>query len=214
MPIVTFALGPLETNCYLLHDTTQAVAVDVGGDPADMLDFLRERGLMLTHILITHQHFDHLYGVAALQQATGAQTLAPAADDCLRASSVGRGGQWGLPLVPDFAAEPLPLGEQRFGAFAMQVLETPGHTPGSVSLYVQEEKAVFTGDALFYRSVGRTDFPGGDAAQLIRSIRTGLFTLPEDTRVFPGHGPETRVGDERAGNPYCGDFAMPGAAGA
>ena len=91
----------------------------------------------------------------------------------------------------------------------MRVLETPGHTPGSVSLYFPEEKTVFTGDALFYRSVGRTDFPGGDQQTLLQSIRSVLFSLPEETVVCPGHGPETSIGGERSGNPYCGDFADP-----
>ncbi|MDD2967683.1 MAG: MBL fold metallo-hydrolase [Desulfovibrionaceae bacterium] len=206
MPIVTFPLGPLETNCYLIHNESTALAVDVGGDPADVLDYLTQHKLCLSHILITHLHFDHLYGVAALQEATHAVVLCPAGDDCLRGTSLADGGQWGLPTVPPFASQNFTLGEQTIGGFVLSIFETPGHTPGSVSLYMPQEKAVFTGDALFYHSMGRTDFPGGDQATLLHSIRTRLFTLPEETLAYPGHGPETSIGNEKRNNPYCGDF--------
>lgn len=208
MPVTSFALGPLETNCYLVYNGSTAVAVDVGGDPAPILKFLADNGLTLSHILITHCHFDHLYGVSALQTATKAATFAPAADDCLKSSTVGKGGQWGLPLVPEYISEATPLGNQTFGDFEVTVIETPGHTPGSVSLFFPSENTVFTGDALFYRSVGRSDFPGGDHEALIRGIRERLFSLPDDVVVCPGHGPGTTIGAERAGNPQCGDFAV------
>lgn len=100
----------------------------------------------------------------------------------------------------------MPAGETSFGGMACRVLETPGHTPGGVSLYFPAEKLVFTGDALFYRSMGRTDFPGGDHAVLLRSINDVLFTLPDSTVVYPGHGPATTIGDERKNNPFCGEF--------
>jgi hydroxyacylglutathione hydrolase len=206
MPIVTFPLGPLETNCYLIHNDTHALAVDVGGDPADVLDYLAQHTLTLTHICITHLHFDHLYGVAALHDATQAVVLCPAGDESLRGTSLADGGQWGLPTVPAFSSQNFTLGEQMLGDFCVSVFETPGHTPGSVSLYLPQENAVFTGDALFYHSMGRTDFPGGDQDTLLRSIRTRLFTLPEGTLAYPGHGPETSIGNEKRNNPYCGDF--------
>ena len=206
MPVATFPLGPLETNSYLLHNADQAVAVDVGGDPAPMLDYLRKHKLALAAICITHRHFDHLYGVAPLEQATDAPVYVPKGDDSLAGTESSQGGLWGFPPVPPFSCRPMPEGEVSFGGMDCRVLNTPGHTPGGVSLYFPGEGVVFTGDALFYRSVGRTDFPGGDHATLLHSVREVLFKLPDATRVFPGHGPATSIGDEKLNNPFCGDF--------
>lgn len=206
MPVADFPLGPLQTNSYILHKDDRAVAIDVGGDPTPMLQYLKDHGITLTDICITHRHFDHVYGVAALAASTGAPVYVPADDDCLAETESGQGGIWGFPLVPVFAAQPMPLGETHFGGMPCTVLCTPGHTPGGVSLYFPEEHVVFTGDALFYRSLGRTDFPGGDHATLLRAITTVLFPLPEDTVVYPGHGPSTTIGDEKAHNPFCGEY--------
>ena len=148
MPVATFPLGPLQTNSYLIHLDDRAVAVDVGGHPAPMQNYLAEQRLSL----------------------------------------------------------PMPTGETSFGGMTCRVLQTPGHTPGGVSLYFPAENLVFTGDALFYRSMGRTDFPGGDHATLLRSIRETLFKLPPETVVYPGHGPATTIGDELKNNPFCGEF--------
>ena len=206
MPVATFPLGPLQTNSYLIHNAGQAVAVDVGGEPAPMLEYLTEHKLALAAICLTHRHFDHLYGVAELAGATKAVVYAPTGDDSLAETESGKGGIWGFPPVPPFDRLPMPTGSASFGGMECRVLETPGHTPGGVSLYFPAEKLVFTGDALFYRSMGRTDFPGGDQATLLRSIKDVLFTLPEDTTVYPGHGPATSIGDERKNNPFCGEF--------
>ena len=206
MPIATFPLGPLSTNSYLLHTGTAAVAIDVGGDPAPVLEYLMAQHLTLDAICLTHRHFDHLYGVARLAEATGCPVYSPSGDDALARSESGMGGIWGMPLVTPFDSEPMPTGRTQFGGMDCVVLETLGHTPGGVSLYFPAEKACFTGDALFYRSMGRTDFPGGDQEQLLRSIRETLFRLPDDVTVYPGHGPATSIGDERHHNPFCGEF--------
>ena len=100
------------------------------------------------------------------------------------------------------------MGNTSFGGMACEVLATPGHTPGGVSLFFPAENLVFTGDALFYRSIGRTDFPGGDHEGLLRSVSQVLFALPEDTVVYPGHGPSTTIGDEKKSNPFCGEFTL------
>lgn len=207
MPIATFPLGPLGTNSYLLNAGPRAVAIDVGGDPAPMLEYLAAHKLTLDAICLTHRHFDHVYGVASLAEATGAPVYSPAGDEAIATTESGMGGIWGMPLVTPFASEPMPVGQTQFGGMDCIVLETPGHTPGGVSLYFPAEKAVFTGDALFYRSMGRTDFPGGNQDQLLRSIRDILFRLPGDVTVYPGHGPATTIGDERRHNPFCGEFA-------
>jgi glyoxylase-like metal-dependent hydrolase (beta-lactamase superfamily II) len=206
MPVADFPLGPLQTNSYLIHNEVQAVAVDVGGDPAPMIAYLAGHNLRLAAICITHRHFDHIYGVAELADAAGAPVYTPSGDDCLMTSESAQGGIWGFPPVPPFKTLPMPMGKTLFGGMECEVLHTPGHTPGGVSLYFPAEKIVFTGDALFYRSIGRTDFPGGDHATLLRSIAEKLFTLPEDTVAWPGHGPSTTIGDERRHNPFCADF--------
>ena len=207
MPIHTFPLGPLDTNCHIIEKDGSAVVVDPGGDPALVLEFLKSNNLAVVAILITHMHFDHLYGVAALHDATGAPVMAPRGDAHLLQTDVGGGGVWGFPRVQEFDFSPLEPGEHTFGPFSCTVLHTPGHTPGSVSLYFPQEQAVCSGDVLFYRSVGRTDFPGGNQDTLLDSIRQKLFTLPPATAVYPGHGPASTVGDEQHNNPYCGAFA-------
>lgn len=206
MAVAAFPIGPLQTNSYLIHNATRAVAIDVGGDPEPMLEYLTTHHLTLDAICITHRHFDHMYGVAALAEATGAPVYIPQGDDSLAETESGKGGVWGFPAVPDFASSPIPLGKTTLGGMNCDVLETPGHTPGGVSLYFPEENTVFTGDALFYRSIGRTDFPGGDHDTLLRSVKDVLFKLPSETLVYPGHGPTSNIGDEAANNPFCGEF--------
>lgn len=206
MPYSVYPLGPLETNSYLVHKDGQAVVIDAGGDPSPILHDLRAKGLTLAAICLTHRHFDHMYGVATLVKETGAPVYSPVHDACLIGTESSDGGIWGFPPVPAFESRDLPTGQQVFGGMACTVLDTPGHTPGGVSYYFPDEKAVFTGDALFYRSLGRTDFPGGDHDTLLRSIRKVLFALPEETAVLPGHGPATSIGNERRNNPFCGDF--------
>ena len=206
MPIQDFNLGPLETNCYVLYDTAYALAVDPGGDPAEVVRFLKAKHLTLLAILNTHLHFDHILGNAALHTATGAPIRTPAEDAWLMESELGMGGMWGFPKVPAFESTPLPEGEHSFGPFLCRVLHTPGHSPGSLCFAIPAEHAVFVGDAIFYRGVGRTDFPGGDTQLLLRSIRETIFTLPGDTRLYPGHGLSTTVADEQRNNPFCGIF--------
>ena len=207
MHVNSFPLGPLGTNSYILDNGIEALAIDVGGDPADMLAFLSRNNLKLLAILITHRHFDHLYGVAALQKVLDVPCYLPSGEDVLRDSEAAQGGIWGMPMVPAFSETSLSEGSTRVGSFEITVLNTPGHTPGSVSYYIREAGCVFTGDALFYRSVGRTDFPMGDHQKLLASIRENLFTLPPETIVYPGHGPQSSIGDERQHNPFVGDFA-------
>ncbi|MBU3832778.1 MAG: MBL fold metallo-hydrolase [Candidatus Desulfovibrio faecigallinarum] len=207
MHVNSFPLGPLGTNSYILDNGIEALAIDVGGDPADMLAFLSRNNLKLLAILITHRHFDHLYGVAALQKVLDVPCYLPSGEDVLRDSEAAQGGIWGMPMVPAFSETSLSEGSTRIGSFEITVLNTPGHTPGSVSYYIREAGCVFTGDALFYRSVGRTDFPMGDHQKLLASIRENLFTLPPETIVYPGHGPQSSIGDERQHNPFVGDFA-------
>ncbi|WP_461208923.1 MBL fold metallo-hydrolase [Desulfocurvus sp. DL9XJH121] len=202
MDIRTFTLGPLSTNGYLLTDGKEAVFVDPGGDPAVVLDTLGDLGLKLTQIIITHLHCDHIYGTASLARATDAPVLVSEMDAPTLKTGVGGGGFMGLPKVEPFEYRDLPAGDAEFLGQAVRVLHTPGHTPGSLSLYFPDQGVVFVGDLLFRRSIGRTDFPGGSESDLFASVRREIFTLPDETVVYSGHGPETTVGDERLHNPF------------
>ena len=208
MNTVVFPLGPLETNCYLVHTDKEAVAVDPGGNPAKVLKHLRENNLTLTHILCTHLHFDHTYGIHALTAATGAPVYASEADRYMLENEMGRGGMWGLPQVESYEFTGLEPGDMPMLGTTCRVLATPGHTPGGLSFYFASIQSVFSGDTLFYRSIGRTDFPGGDQNTLLSAIRTQLFTLPEETQAYSGHGMATSIGDEKRNNPHVSDFSV------
>lgn len=206
MEIKTFPLGPLQTNCYVLAGETEAVAVDPGGNPAKVLDYLSANNLKLTHILNTHLHFDHTYGNKALADATGAPILCCKDDLYLLESELGLGGTFGLPLVDTYTPQTVAPGEHSFAGFACTIFHTPGHSSGSLTFYFPEANAAFVGDLIFYRSIGRTDFPGGDMNVLKASVKESIFTLPPDTLLLSGHGPETTAGDELNHNPFFGDF--------
>ncbi len=210
MPIETFSIGPLETNCYLIHHEGHALAIDPGGDPAPVIDFIQKNKLTLHAIYLTHMHFDHLYGVADLYEATKAKIYYPQKDSFLLENESGKGGIWGFPKVKPFTGFALEEGMHNSAhheALNFTVFVTPGHTPGSVSLYFPFFSSVFTGDLLFYRAVGRSDLPGGNHQVLIDSIQGQILTLPESTRVYPGHGPDTNVGSEKIHNPYCNNLS-------
>lgn len=204
MRVTPFPLGPLGTNSYVVDNGYEALVVDVGGDPTELLTFLDKNCLSLKAILVTHRHFDHLYGIQALQKALDVPCYTPAGEAPLASTESSKGGIWGMPLVPEFREEYLPEKSIRVSTIEASILDTPGHTPGSVSFYLPAEGCVFTGDALFYRSIGRTDFPMGNHKQLLRSIRDTLFALPDETVVYPGHGPSTTIGDEKRHNPFVG----------
>jgi len=202
MDVIMFSLGPLQTNCYLLIEDEQAVVVDPGGDPGPILDHLEQSGAGLTHILNTHLHFDHILGNKPLHEATSAKILASPLDGPLLKTEIGGGGLWGFPIVPSFEYEPLEPGETTLLGQTCMVLATPGHSQGSLSFYFPKAKAVFSGDLIFERSIGRTDFPGGDMNALLESVKREIFSLPPDTVIYSGHGPQTTVGDEKNHNPY------------
>ena len=202
MRITSCPLGPLETNCHVLSHEGLAVAVDPGGDPAEVLEHLRAQKLSLTHILVTHLHFDHIYGCARLARATLAPILTPAGDAGLMRTELGQGGMFGFPTVEPFESSPAPEGPAVFAGLQCLCLATPGHSPGSMTYYFPQAGAAFVGDLIFYRSVGRTDFPGGSAATLKQSVQEKIFTLPGETVLYSGHGLETTVDSERTHNPF------------
>jgi glyoxylase-like metal-dependent hydrolase (beta-lactamase superfamily II) len=206
MDIATFPLGALQTNCYVLINGAEAVAVDPGGDPTPVLQHLEAKGATLTAILNTHLHFDHTGGNKALSEATGAPILANGADGSLLDTWLGKGGDMGLPSIDLYEWKDLGPGETAFAGAPCSVFHTPGHSPGSLTFYFPDAGAAFVGDLIFYRSIGRTDFPGGDLDVLKRSVKEHIFTLPPATRLLSGHGPETSVADEQNHNPFVGGF--------
>jgi glyoxylase-like metal-dependent hydrolase (beta-lactamase superfamily II) len=204
--VTAMPLGPLDTNCYVLHSDREAVVIDPGGDADEIMSFLASRSLVLRSVLNTHLHFDHIQGNADLVAATGVAVLANPRDAYLMQTELGGGGMMGFPRTPPFEIVPLEEGELPLLGTTCSVLATPGHSPGSLSFYFESVGAVFVGDLIFYRSVGRTDFPGSSERELMRSVRTKIFTLPEDTVIYPGHGPETTVRQERLNNPFFTEF--------
>jgi glyoxylase-like metal-dependent hydrolase (beta-lactamase superfamily II) len=199
-------VGPLSVNCFILgcEETHEGVVVDAGGDAAGIIAAVERHGLNIGQIITTHGHFDHVGANRALVERFGARLLIHAADAPLMERSVDVARSYGMqgessPLPDAFLTDGM---EIPFGTCRMQVLHTPGHTQGGCCLYLEAEKRVITGDTLFADSIGRTDLPGGSHEQLLQSIRTKLFTLPDDVTAYPGHGPETTIGHEKRHNPY------------
>lgn len=201
--IIQLPLGILEANCYLVYDADNGngIVVDPGGDVAPLLREIEQRRVTVKAILNTHGHFDHSAGNIDLAHLHVPLAIHPADRELLAA---GGGAAWfGFPPVP--AVQPtldLTAGfELAVGKLHGHVLETPGHTPGSVCLYIPEENALLTGDTLFAGSVGRTDLPGGDPRALTESLKR-LLTLPPETVIYPGHGPLSTLAQEKRNNPW------------
>ncbi|MDA8216218.1 MAG: MBL fold metallo-hydrolase [Dehalococcoidales bacterium] len=200
----TIPVGLLETNCYLVGCETskEGMVIDPAAEPERLLQEIADLGLRVRYVVNTHGHLDHILANDAVRQATGAPLLMHEADarflkepDRTIASWIGAPGSFWAPdrLLEDGAT--VTVGELSF-----EVLHTPGHTPGGISLY--GNGVVFTGDTLFNQGVGRTDLWGGNWRQLQQSIQSRLFTLPDSTIVYPGHGAPTTIGAEKADNPY------------
>lgn len=201
------AVTPFRQNCTLLWDdeTLDAVLTDVGGDVPFILQEIERRKLKLTAIWLTHGHLDHAGGVVELLETCKVPVIGPHKDDDFLLQSLPQTtAQYGFPVSPAF--EPtrwLTEGETlSVGSYAFQVFHIPGHTPGHVVFYCAQVGLLIAGDVLFYETVGRTDFPRGNHADLISNICTKLLTLPEETQVIPGHGRLTGIGHEKRHNPF------------
>lgn len=210
LSIKSFVFNPFGENTYLLYNESGTCAVIDPGNSSAMEDqqissFIDDNHLKLRKIIITHAHVDHVAGIAYLAKRYGASVLLhpDAQDDFDTVRDQAR--YFGFGRVESYRGEVQLLeddGQIEVGDSVLEVLCTPGHAPGSVSLFAPVEGWVFTGDALFCRSIGRTDFPNGDFDTLISSISTRLFVLPHDTEVFPGHGEATTIGEEKDFNPF------------
>lgn len=208
MQVTRLILGPLETNCWVVSDDADGPAIVI--DPAEDVDrILAEVGeRAVSAIVLTHGHFDHLGAVTELLAQTGAPLLVHHDDATAITTAAGTGGAaFGFGATSPPADRLLSDGDRvDAGSLQLSVLHTPGHTPGGICLFADggegESPQLFSGDTLFAGSVGRTDFPGGNGRALSLSIAEKLATLPAETVVHPGHGPDTTIGRERRLNPF------------
>lgn len=208
MRIDHLILGAYETNCYVLRRSQSeldCLIIDTGLDAGGLIDFLTGQKLNPEAIVFTHGHVDHIGGIVALRGEFPEISVCIHKLDAEMLTEPGANlsGMTGLPFRTE--PEDVSLSENdlvKQAGVELLVLHTPGHTPGGISLYSKEDGVAFVGDTLFADSVGRTDFPGGSMPQLVSSIREKLFTLPDETVVYPGHGPATTIGQEKAYNAF------------
>ncbi|MBA2566670.1 MAG: MBL fold metallo-hydrolase [Thermoleophilaceae bacterium] len=211
MDVRMFTVGPVQENCFLFRreERDDALIVDPGEEAPKLLAAIEALGVQLAGILLTHTHFDHVGAVAPVAEATGAEVWVPEIEKPVLADIMSYVPWPGFGPFQSYDAEHTLRGGERLelAGFEIDVLFTPGHSPGHVSFSIPEEGAVFSGDVLFQGSVGRTDLPGGDWPTLLESIRTLADSLPEDTAVHPGHMGITSLGAERATNPFLAELA-------
>jgi len=208
MKIDCLILGEYQTNCYILRESKAAedcLIIDTGLQADELVDFLQRHNLDPIAVVLTHGHVDHVTGLAELRSRF------PNIKVCIHKLDAGMltgekdnlssiAGVLFSPEHADFTIEEGDVIEQ--ANIKLAVLHTPGHTPGGICLYSKDDGIIFTGDTLFADSIGRTDFPGGNGTQLIKSIKQKLCTLPDETIVYPGHGPQTTMEQEKAHNPF------------
>lgn len=205
--ICQIPLGQMGANAYLVwqEGKKEAFVVDPGDEFPKLERILKEKQLSLKAILLTHGHYDHIGAAGELREQTGADIYAMKEEE-----KTLRDAEWNLSAFHDggygLEADVLLRDKEilTIGGISIQVLHTPGHTPGGCCYYLKEEGMLFSGDTLFHTSIGRSDFPGGSEAALIRSIKEKLLCLPEDTKVYPGHMEDTDIHTEKLFNPYLG----------
>lgn len=210
LQVLQLVVGPLDVNCYVLLVDDVAVVVDPGEEGERIAQELAARGAQLHAVWLTHAHFDHVGGIAALlahRPAGGPEevpVLLHPADQVLLENAVAAAAHWSISIeAPPTETVPLAHGQElAVKGVPVRALHTPGHAPGHVAFHVPTYSFVLSGDALFKGSVGRTDLPLSDERQLQESIRRELLSLPDETAVLPGHGPATTIGAERYGNPF------------
>ena len=200
------SLGPLQSNSYLIGHlpTREAVLIDGGAVPLQLLKLIQINELNLKYVLLTHCHIDHIAGVEEVRQTTGCKIIIHQKEIPILKNSEQAALQWGM-SPPQFK-EPDGFIEEKdkisIGEVTLTALLTPGHTPGGLSYYSSDLNIIFTGDTLFKQSIGRSDLPGGNSNTLLTSIKTKILPLPDDTIVAPGHGPKSTIGFERNSNPF------------
>ena len=211
MDVRMFTVGMVQENCFVFRrdGSDRALIVDPGDEASRLLQAIDSLGVILDGILLTHTHFDHVGAVAPVAKATGAEVWVPEIEKRVLAD-INSFVPWpGFGPFESYDAEHTLRGGEKLelAGFEVDVIFTPGHSPGHVTFSIPDEQAVFSGDVLFQGSVGRTDLPGGDWPTLLESIRTLVDDLPEETRVYPGHMGITSLGAERASNPFLAELA-------
>ena len=199
-------VGPLQCNCSIIGDETthEAMVIDPGDEIEDVLAIIRKHNLQVRQIIVTHAHIDHVGGAMKLRAATGAPILLNQNDYALLKMLDVQAAWIGVPNPGKVEIDhSVSDGEiLSAGSLSARVIETPGHTEGSICLYFSAEKKLIAGDTLFAGSIGRTDLPGGSFEKIIRSLHGAVLALPDETVVVPGHGPLTTIGEERESNPF------------
>lgn len=210
MHIRSFTFNPFEENTYIVYDDTrEAVIIDPGcyerEEQEELKSFIASQKLQVVLLLNTHCHIDHVLGNYFVKKQYDVPLLVHPLEVPVLKAVKAYAPNYGFPgyqeVLPD---QELNEGKAvKFGSSSMDILFLPGHSPGHVGFYIPEQKQLIAGDVLFYHSIGRTDLPGGNMDTLLSSIHRKLFTLPDDTVVHPGHGPETTLGEEKVNNPFC-----------
>jgi hydroxyacylglutathione hydrolase len=204
MQLSRLVVGPLQVNCYIVYDekSKEAMVIDPGDDGQEILGLIKGKGLKVKYIVNTHAHFDHVGANKLLKDSTGAELLIHEEDSGLLGDTANQARMFGMTAASSPQADRyVKHGDVlTVGGLSFTVLHTPGHSAGGICL--MGDGVVFTGDALFAGSIGRTDLGGGDLMTLITSIRTNLLVLPDETVVLSGHGPQSTIGEERRDNPF------------
>lgn len=204
MNIERMSLGPMGTNCYLIYNDADALIIDPGGDANKIVDFFKDNSCTPKAIFLTHAHFDHIGAVESLRSIYNIEVyLHKNERDWLEDPKLNGSLLFTPePISTNSAEHELEEGGMQLESFAFDVLHTPGHSPGSVCFIFKEAGFIIGGDVLFNQGVGRTDLPGGDMKQLMKSIQQKLYIQDDHMVVYPGHGPETTIGNEKKLNPF------------
>ncbi len=207
--IKKFTFNGFQENTFILYDETkEAILIDPGNNTVaedeELLSFIESNSLALQKVVLTHAHLDHVFGLSFIEAQFNLKALLHPGEEQVLEQAVNVAKMYGVP----FRGQPTAGGfltendQLSFGNQTLEILFTPGHSPASICFYHEAQKLLIGGDVLFLQSIGRTDLPGGDFDTLIQSIKTQLFTLPDDVTVYPGHGPETSIGYEKSANPF------------
>ncbi|WP_432799987.1 MBL fold metallo-hydrolase [Poriferisphaera sp. WC338] len=207
--IHTFSLGTFQTNCFVLEAADKSCwIVDAGFEPNALIACVQENGLVPEKLILTHAHHDHIEGIHKIREAFPNIPIYvhESEKDFLTDTTLNLSAALGMPAVAPEADHFVTHGDTlSLAGMTFEIRHTPGHSPGGICLYQPENEFVISGDTLFANSIGRYDFPTSDGQALFNSIKTQLFTLPDNTTIYPGHGPSTTIGHEKATNPFLQD---------